>query len=158
MLRSPFAKFVAAGLAITLFASLTWAVGGFKAVRSAYHRITGETILVDEHTKSFGVVAPGDRIAFSFKLTNTGSTPVRIAGCESACGCVMPTDLPFVLNPNESRDFPISIHNPNLEGAMPRGSLSLPLNLFTTNPAQPRIRLTVKGEVRPPSTSSASSP
>ncbi len=158
IVSSPSAKPVAAGLAITVFATAIWIVGGFNAIRSAYVYLRGETILVDSNTKSFGVVSPGDPISVSFTLTNTGAAPVRIAGCEAWCNCVVPKDMPFVLEPNESRDFPVSIRNPKREGAVPKGYVGLDLKLFTTNPAQPRIGLTVKGEIRNPSVSPAVNP
>src|SRR6202034_3578924 len=100
-------------------------------------------------TKSFGVATPGDRIDAFFMLANRGNDSIRILGCNASCNCVIPNDLPFTLGPSEKRKFFVSIHMPTLEQMRTQKSthLDLALTLFTSNPAQSRIRLSLKGEV-----------
>ncbi|MGO9466796.1 MAG: DUF1573 domain-containing protein [Isosphaeraceae bacterium] len=144
MMKSP-SRLIAAGLGLALLAAVLWAVGGFSAIRS----IGRETISVDSRARSFGVVARGDRIAVSFKLTNHGRDPVRIVGCRAGCGCMLPEDLPFSIRPNGSRDFRVSIKFPPAPAGGPVvETRTYPLTLFTSNPDQFEIPLTVSGEVR----------
>jgi hypothetical protein len=125
-----------------------WVLGGFRALGVGFALMKGETILVDSPTKSFGVVAPGDPIAVSYKLTNWGDQDVRIVGFRAKCKCMAPDILPFVLHPRESRDLSISIVNRQREGEVSSQTIDWIITIFTTNPAQVQIPLTVKGEIR----------
>ncbi|MFI5456161.1 MAG: DUF1573 domain-containing protein [Isosphaerales bacterium] len=125
-----------------------WALGGFGAVGVAVALMKGETLFVDSSTKSFGVVPAGDPIVVSYKLTNRGDQNIRIVGCRAVCRCMVPEDLPFTLRPKESRNFPILIRNPKGEGGSRSQTINWGITLFTTNPAQAQIPLTVKGELR----------
>ena len=139
---------VAAGLGLVLLLFACWAAGGVTAIRTAYSHLRGETILVDSHAKSFGIVAPGDRVTVSFRLTNDGREPVRIVGCRAGCSCMVPDDLPFAIGPKGSRDFAVSIKVPQKRGNGSVVARKLALTLFTSNPAQLEIPLTMSGQIR----------
>jgi hypothetical protein len=145
----PGALLVCANSALVLLAF--WALDGFDAVAVAIALAKGETILVDSSTKSFGVVSAGDPLVISYKLTNRSDQNIRIVGCRAVCRCMVPEGLPFTLRARESRDFPISIRNPERVRGSPSQSVNWGITLFTTNPAQAQITLTVKGEIRAPS-------
>jgi hypothetical protein len=58
--------------------------------------------------------------------------------------------LPFTLGPQESRNFSLSIRMPKLQESR-KGDptyLEVPLTLFTSNRAQSRLALAIRGEVR----------
>jgi hypothetical protein len=133
-----------------------WALGGFDAVAVAVALAKGETVFVDSSTKSFGVVSAGDPLVVSYKLTNRSDQNIRIVGCRAVCRCMVPEGLPFTLRARESRDFPISIRNPQRVRGSPSQTVNWGITLFTTNPAQAQITLTVKGEIRAPSKPPAS--
>jgi hypothetical protein len=137
---------IAMGLVILIFSG--WLLGGLGAIPTAYAYLRGETLFVDSHMKSFGIVAPGDPITVSFDLENRGDRPLRIVGCEAGCGCIVPDYLPFTLNPKESRAFSISILNRKKVDDNQIRSFNSDLTLFTTNPNQSRLVLNVKGEIR----------
>ena len=144
----PSAMTVAVSLGLTLLVVATWVLGGFDGIWKAYAHMRGETLIVDSATKSFGSVAPGEPISVTFRLMNRGDAAVRVVGCEAGCGCIVLESLPFVLDPNENRDLAISVRNPN-RGLDNAGKLlDLNLSLWTTNPAQPRVPLNIKGEIR----------
>ena len=131
-----------------LLAALVWAAFEPETIQSAYATLTGQVIAVDATTKSFGIVAPGDPIALTFHLTNRGSRPVRFVGCRAYCNCINPAELPFTLGSHESRDFAISLSNPVREARTRNRAIEQPLVLYTTNPAQAEIPLTIKGQIR----------
>ena len=133
-----------------------WALGGLDAVGAAIALAKGETVFVDSSTKSFGVVSAGDPLVVSYKLTNRSDQNIRIVGCRAVCRCMVPEGLPFTLRARESRDFPISIRNPDRAQGNRSQTVNWGITLFTTNPAQSQITLTVKGEIRAPSKPSGS--
>jgi Protein of unknown function (DUF1573) len=133
---------------------IAWATGGLDSLRTAYRYMRGQTIFVDSHMQSFGIVSPGQPISVAFRLTNRGQRPVRIVGCKAICSCTVPNDLPFTLGIGESRILAVSVDNPKREPSSPPESLNLGMTLFTNNPNQPRVPLIVKGEIS--STTSAS--
>ncbi len=133
-----------------------WVRGGISALKETYAILKGETLVVDSSMKSFGVVPSGDPVVVSYKLTNRGDRNIRIVGFRAVCRCMVPEDLPFTLRPRESREFPIVIRNPEKEAGNPAQIVNWGMTLFTTNPAQVRIPLTVKGEIRSPSKPSVS--
>ena len=123
--------------------------GRIERVQQAIAVVKGETVLVDATTKSFGVARAGDAIHLSYKLTNRGGKSVRIVGCRATCRCIVPgQDLPFTLRPRESRDFPISIRNPGRVAGTAPQTVNWQVTLYTTNPAQARIALSIKGEIQ----------
>jgi hypothetical protein len=125
-----------------------WILGGVRGIAVGYALMKGQTIFVDSSTKSFGVVSPGDPIAVSYKLTNWGDQDVRIVGFRAKCKCMAPDILPFTLRAKESRVLPISIVNRTRENGSPSQTINWVITIFTTNPAQVQIPLTVKGEIR----------
>jgi hypothetical protein len=134
----------------------TWLCAQFGSVRQgiAYYA-RGQTLSLDSTAKSFGLARPDEVVFVTFKLTNRGSSNVRVVGCYVYCNCAAPKDLPFALAPGETRDFTVSIRAPSAQSLKVKGSgdLELPLTLFTNIASQSRIQLSIFGQVRdePPS-------
>lgn len=143
------AAIIFANVALIIAVTAALATSG-SVQRAMGYWLRGETLFVDAEEKSLGVVAPGDTVIASFKLTNCGGNSVRILGCASGCTCAIPNDFPFSLRGSESRVFVITVHVPTEEQIKKRKStdLGLPLTLFTSSPAQSRIPLTIRGKVR----------
>jgi hypothetical protein len=120
------------------------------------YRLRREYLLVDANDKSLGVVAPGENVSASFRLTNGARNTVRILGCASSCICAAPNDLPFTLAAGESRQFAVTVQVPSEERIRNFKStdLELQLTLFTSNPTQPRVPLTIRLKVGVPSAGS----
>jgi hypothetical protein len=131
-----------------LAALAVWRPSGSYGLRAAFARMTGRTVVLDSERKSFGIVAAGDPAAVSFRLTNWGDKPVRVVGYLTYCNCVSPNDLPFTLGPGEARDFVVSLRDSQPAGGGASQTLDQPLVLYTTNPAQAEIPLTIQGEIR----------
>ncbi len=146
---NPFAVIlISTNLALLVMA--VWAIASFGSIRGAVgYYLRGETLFFDSTEKSFGVASPGEKVTVAFRLTNRGRKPIRVLGCSAICTCTLPTDLPFTLGPNESRDVTLSIREPKRQVPQPSKpkDLSLEVTLFTNNAAQSRIPLTVKGRI-----------
>jgi Protein of unknown function (DUF1573) len=139
---------ISANLVILIAAVWAWAAFGSIGMAVGYC-LRGERLFADATEKGFGVAEPNTVVQVTFKLTNRGDEPIRILGCHANCSCVVPSDLPFTLDRNETRDFTVSIHTPRSEllGSPAGNRLHLPLTLYTNSPVQSRFSLAVKGEV-----------
>ena len=127
-----------------LLVVVVWAVVRFGSVRAAVgYYLRGEALLVDSVSKSFGTAAVGAEAKVSFRLTNRGTGALRVVGCEVPCGCMVPDGLPWVLYPNKSKDFSVTVL-----ARKPARVVNYDLQLFTNNHIQPRIQLSVAGEIR----------
>ena len=83
----------------------------------------------------------------SYRLSNYDIMPVRIVGAATGCSCHTPEDeeLPFEISAGGSKTFTIKFH----AYGDPR-AVSLPIDLYTNNPAQPKLVLTIAGEIVDP--------
>jgi hypothetical protein len=43
----------------------------------------------DKNTHDFGKIIAGERVAYAFRFTNTGNSPLIITGIRSGCGCTV---------------------------------------------------------------------
>jgi len=114
--------------------------------RAVSYYLMGRTLILDSAEKSFGTTAPGARRMVTFKLTNWGSEPIRVLGCQSSCSCLIRDDLPFTIPGGETRDFNVAVTVP--EGAVSPGSTRLhyEMTLFTNIPDQSRLLLRLNGQ------------
>jgi hypothetical protein len=138
-------------VSVALVIAAITAFARFGSVQAALdYWLRGETLFVDANEKSLGVVAPGDTVTASFKLTNRGQNSIRILGCASGCTCATPKDLPFALRASETKEFAVRVAVPTKEQikGLERTDLELPLTLFTSNRTQSRVPLTIRGKVR----------
>lgn len=128
--------------ALALLALAVWAVGRFDSIQGALKYASGETLLVDAATKTFGTREPGEKVNVAFKLINSGNAPIRIVGSRVGCSCTVPDELPFSLAAGERRLFQVSVSLPK----EPQG-IQMPVTLFTNIAEQPELELTIVGEV-----------
>lgn len=54
----------------------------------------GPSITWDKNTHDFGDIIQGEKVAYTFKFTNTGSEPLVITNVEVTCGCTTPKGWP----------------------------------------------------------------
>jgi hypothetical protein len=140
---TPIVGFIALGL--FLFGLVLLANIGYGSVRAAIgYYLRSETVLCDSAVKSVRITDSVDKVEVRFKLANRGARAVRILGCETSCACMLPDDLPFDLQPTETRSILFTIAT-KTRGGTPRFSkpVVLHLTLFTNNPEQSRIPLTI---------------
>lgn len=119
-----------------------WAFARFGSIHNAIRFAVGERITVDAASKSFGTAEPGQRLAITFLLANHGASPIRVLGSTSDCSCTVPGDMPFVVNPGQSRPFHVALQMPQ----EPQG-FSSKITLYTSSPDQLELDLVITGEV-----------
>ncbi|MBC9931921.1 DUF1573 domain-containing protein [Chitinophaga qingshengii] len=56
----------------------------------------------EEKVHNFGDIAQGEKVEYSFKFTNTGSSPLVIEDAISSCGCTVPEWPKQPIKPGES--------------------------------------------------------
>lgn len=99
---------------------------------------------VDAVAKSFGTAPPQSQLAVTFRMTNRGSTPIRIVGATYTCNrhaCLRGLDLPVEIPAGESRPVRIGVatYNP--------GESSREITLYTDAPGASMLDLTISGRV-----------
>lgn len=63
----------------------------------------GTAVISFEKTEhSFGSIITGERVAYGFRFTNTGTSPLIITGIRSGCGCTVGDYPRDALKPGES--------------------------------------------------------
>lgn len=133
-----------------LLAMAVYAIVSLGSIRAAVgYYMRGETLFFDAREKTFGTAVPGETVPVSFEMTNRGADPIRVLGCRAGCSCMVPRDLPYTLRPNERKTLNLTVRMPpRRDEARPPAKLGLPLTLFTSNRAQSRIELLVRGDLR----------
>jgi hypothetical protein len=123
----------------------TWALLTFGSIRRAVgYYLRGETIIVDSPSKSFGNVTAGNVVTVTFRLKNWGRQVVRVVGCSVDCGCVVPDDIPFTVQPAEDRGFALSLKT-KVRTDKAVDLVEHHVTLFTSETAQLRIPLVING-------------
>jgi len=100
-------------------------------------------ITVDEPVHDFGTVWVGPRLRHSFKITNAGKADLKITKVNTGCGCAVAGQHPKLLKPGESGEFPIVLNTNQVRGRYTKFP-----TIMSNDPATPRLKLTLKGEVK----------
>lgn len=101
----------------------------------------------DSQVKDFGTIEFAGDGSHTFKFTNTGEAPLIISNVKPTCGCTVADGWPKeAILPGESGEIKIKYDTKRT------GQFTKTIKV-TTNTAEPEIRLTIKGVVKPnPST------
>jgi hypothetical protein len=98
--------------------------------------VLGETIL------DFGTMARGETATRTLTLENRGTAPLEISRVRNTCSCTV-LEVPPSLAPGEKVELALRLDTETLNG--PAQSK---VNLFTNDPAAPRLDVTVRVESR----------
>jgi len=125
-----------------LLCFVAWVYGYFGSIRGAISYANGRCLSVEEESKSFGTLEPGQEAVVTYHIVNHGRSPVRIIGCR--IGCIgRPADaLPFTIEPRGSAPLRLLIRAPSA-----RSPTTFPVLLYTNDTSQPQLRLTLTGVV-----------
>lgn len=96
---------------------------------------------VDVH--DFGTVWVGPVLQHTFQIRNTGEAPLDIKKVKPSCGCTIAGTYPKRLDPGEAGEFPFSVSSTKL-----RGKFEKSITVTTNDPANPSLRLRLRGEVK----------
>ena len=87
--------------------------------------------------------APRTSVELSFRLTNSGHTPVRVVGMRFGCAANLPAeDLPCRIEPGQTKALTLKLLPSSETGS---GETRFPLYLYTTAPGQAEVELTLVG-------------
>jgi Protein of unknown function (DUF1573) len=129
-----------AGAGLVLLVGL--AFYSFGSIGSAVAYVSGERLLLDRCSKSFGEVRPGERPLLRFDLTNTSDRAIAVLGARTQCTCLFAEGLPLSIPPGSRRAFHVAVKTGSRVG-----KLQEPIQLYTDFPGQRELRLTVHGRI-----------
>lgn len=101
-------------------------------------------IVVDAAEHDFGQVRAGEKVEHRFKITNAGSTELKITNVKPNCGCTVAGDYPRTLAPGASGEIPLALSTANMNGPFKKLAV-----VSSNDPTQVQLTLTLKGEAKP---------
>jgi hypothetical protein len=99
--------------------------------------------VLSESILEFGTMARGETTTRTFTLENRGTAPLEIRHVRNNCACTV-LDVPSEIAPGAKAELTLRLDTETLTGPA-----STVLNLFTNDPAAPRLDITVRVESRP---------
>lgn len=120
--------------------------GGNQAQQNTQNEVTdqdnGTPVITFEKTEhSFGSIITGERVAYGFRFTNTGNSPLIITGIRSGCGCTVGDYPKDPLRPGESGRISVIFNSAGRRGFQAEAVRVL------NNSETPAITLRVTAEV-----------
>lgn len=96
-----------------------------------------------EAVKDLGIVPKGDKVKVEFEIKNTGTVPLEIHEVRPACGCTV-VDFDKLIAPGATGKVRAELDTTNLYGAN-----SKTVTVFTNDPDNAAMVLTIKSDVKP---------
>jgi hypothetical protein len=73
-------------------------------------------ITFESEVFDFGQIQEGEKVAYSFKFTNTGKVPLIVASAHASCGCTVPKVSDKPIAPGESGKIEVVFNSENRMG------------------------------------------
>lgn len=99
--------------------------------------------VVPQPVHDAGTVPTGQQIVHDFVIQNQGEAALEITSVRPACGCTV-AEYDRTIAPGGSGKIHAVLDTSTFAGAIAKG-----ITVLTNDPAQPRLELTVKADVRP---------
>jgi hypothetical protein len=96
-----------------------------------------------EPIKDVGAVPKGEKIAQDFAIRNDGSAVLEITDVKAACGCTV-ASYDKTVAPGKAGAVHVVVDTVTFNGPVAKG-----VTVFTNDPANPQIELTVRAKVEP---------
>jgi hypothetical protein len=96
-----------------------------------------------EAVKDLGIVPKGDQVQVTFELRNLGTAPLEIHEVRPACGCTV-AEYDKTIAPGKTGTVRAALDTTNLYGAN-----SKTLTVFTNDPTNAALVLTIKSDIKP---------
>ncbi len=103
----------------------------------------GPKAVVAEPIKDVGVVPKGDKVAHDFEIRNEGKTPLEITDVRASCGCTV-AKFDRTIAPGQTGKVNVEVDTATFNGPVAKG-----VTVFTSDPDNPQIELTVRATVEP---------
>ena len=98
---------------------------------------------VSEKVYDFGTVLNATPVTHVFKLLNTGTGTLIVAGVQTSCGCTAAKPTKSQVAPGEESDIAVSF-----DTRFDKGPATRTITVFTNDPQAQKIVLTLKGDVK----------
>lgn len=72
----------------------------------------------DQRRHDFGTVIEGETVAHTYKIKNTGKSPLILADVIPTCGCTVPDFSKKPIPPGEEGEIQIAFHSANQKGTV----------------------------------------
>jgi hypothetical protein len=96
-----------------------------------------------EPIKDVGTIAKGEKIVHDFVLRNDGTAPLEVTNVQPACGCTV-AEFDKTIAPGKTGKIHAVLDTTTFNGPISKG-----VTVFTSDPENPRIELTVRAKVEP---------
>jgi hypothetical protein len=120
-----------------------WGTLRFGSFQNALAYVSGERLLVDSATKSFGSVESGIDQRIYFLVSNWSDRSISILGAGSQCAVTLTENLPLIIPPKSSRRV-----NVRLRTETKVGKVSESVRLYTDSAYRPELVIRVVGLVK----------
>jgi hypothetical protein len=119
----------------------------------SYAQLLQPKLVLQQTSYDFGNIKQGDKVSHIFVLSNSGGDLLRISNVTASCGCTAAAPEKKELAPGESTNLNVSF---NSSGR--RGKQNKTIRIFSNDPQNPEMVLTITGVVVLTNETSSSSP
>lgn len=123
------------------YAILTFSAAVLVAAAPAL--AAGPKAVAPEPIKEAGVVAKGDKVVHEFAIENAGDAALEISDVQAACGCTA-TSYDRSIAPGASGKVRVELDTETFSGPIAKS-----VTVYTSDPATPKIELTIRANVQP---------
>jgi hypothetical protein len=116
----------------------------FRNVDSMFAHMRGDALTVEQSTKSFGDLYTGDDGFVTFNVHNVSSSPIKILGLRTSCGCIVSDELPLTVQSDSTYPLHVKVRQTSQERVVDES-----LELFTNHSSQKTLSLRVTGRILP---------
>lgn len=101
------------------------------------------TVQLIDSVYDFGTVTDGEKVEYSYRFKNTGTTPLMVVSATASCGCTVPEKPEKPILPGETGYIKVVFNSAGRAGTNHKDITVI----ANTSPAFPVLKLT--GEVKP---------
>jgi hypothetical protein len=122
-------------------AILTLTAAALVAVASVALAAGAPKAVAVEPIKDLGQVVKGEKVSHEFAIQNAGEAPLEITDVQAACGCTA-TSYDRTIAPGATGKVRAELDTTTFNGPIAKG-----VTVYTNDPGNPKIELTVRAEV-----------
>lgn len=101
------------------------------------------TVQLIDSVYDFGTITDGEKVEYSYRFKNTGTTPLMVVSATASCGCTVPEKPEKPILPGETGYIKVVFNSAGRAGTNHKDITVI----ANTSPAFPVLKLT--GEVKP---------
>lgn len=109
---------------------------------TAEETLNAPHLVIENVIHDFGNIDSGDVVVATFKLTNSGKSPLNIRKTKASCGCTVPQLEKVNLKPGKSIELKVTFNS-----AGRKGNQIKTVTIYTNDPTKPIQKVTIKAKV-----------